>query len=244
MLSISGFFTQQALHNATSNVFNFIALLSAILLLLNPVIFVAHTGYNLYQAQTEAKQGGGEKKKHKSPKDHLHPRPKWHRWYAVAMGIHLLDAWFFRTIIPFFERARGDTVALPANDIQDLADICRLLWGIVRALSLFVIGLEIWDKRLELKTVLGKDWKNPRWGFAAVYLLAPAIVALSTLPVVIYFAFLALGNSTGFFRTVVRDAFTPDWRSGQDVFMKTATEVIKVVEVTPTAAKPAWKLWN
>jgi hypothetical protein len=162
------------------------------------------------------------------------------------MTVHLLDAWFFRSIIPFFERARSQR-DLPPDDLQDLADICRLLWGIVRCLSLFVIILEIWEQRLVLKTVLGQDYKNPKWGFAVSYFLAPAIVALAALPVAVYFIFLAVWNSSGFFWGVVRDAFTPDWRSGQDVFVKKATESVGTVAratPSPSALKPVWKIWD
>lgn len=159
---------------------------------------------------------------------------------AIA-AVHLLDAWFFRTIVPFFERARVQRETSP-DDLQDLADICRLLWGIVRALSLFVIGLEVREKRLELKKMIGEDYKNPKWGFVFSYFLAPTIVALAASPVAVYFVFLALWHSTGFFCLVVKEAFTPDWRSGQDVFVKTAAETIKVV-TTSAPTKPMWKVW-
>jgi hypothetical protein len=242
MLSLSHYLSQQFLYNATTNVFNVIALLSAILLLLDPILFVAHTGYIYYQS-TQADNTSVEKKKGRpSNKDHLHTKPQWWMWYGASIIIHLLDAWFFRTIIPFFERARSQR-DIPTDNVQDLADICRLLWGISRSLSLFVIGLEIWDKRLELKTVLGQNYKNPKWGFALGYFIAPAIIALAASPVALYFVLLGVWNSGGFFVQVIKEAFKPDWRRGQDVFVKTATETVTILpKVTPT--KPTWKVWN
>src|SRR5271170_6397619 len=144
---------------STTNVFNVIAFLSAILLLLDPIFFVVHTGYNFYQAHQALKQkekGKGKEKEssRKNPKERIPPpEAEWWKWYAVSATIHLLDAWFFRSIIPFFERARSQRDS-PPNDLQDFADVSRLLWGIVRSLSLFVVGLEIWEKRLVLKSVL------------------------------------------------------------------------------------------
>jgi hypothetical protein len=240
------------LYNATTNVFNVIALLSAILLILDPVVFVLHTGYSFYlheqarkAADEKASAGPSASTRAKGPPRTDEPQPAWWKWYAVSATIHLLDAWFFRSIIPFFERVRsahypGDG---RPDDLQDLADISRLLWGIVRALSLFVITLEVWEKRLVLKTVLGQHWKNPKWGFAISYFLSPAIVAVSGSPVVVYFAFLAVWNSAGFFWSVIKQAFKPDWRRTQDVFVQTATKVVTVVK-SPTATKPVWKFWE
>ena len=225
------------LYVATTNLFNAIAFLSAILLLLDPLVFAFHTVYGYYRAQKALKEQDGKKFK-KAPALN---KPVWWKWYALSATIHLLDAWFFRSIIPFFERARTHKDQAP-NDLQDLADISRLLWGIIRSLSLFVITLEIWEKRLVLKTVLGQHWTNPKWGFAVSYFVAPSVIALSALPVAVYFILLGVWNSTGFFWMVIKDAFSPDWRHGQDVFVLTVTE--KVIQVHETAkAKPVWKVW-
>src|SRR5579859_6737770 len=211
------------LYASTINVFNFTALISATLLLLDPVVFTIHTGYDYYQArqalkaETE-KSGGATRAQPQRKHGAKNPKTVWWKWYVISATVHLFDAWFFRSIIPFFERARSQK-DLPPNDFQDLADIVRLLWGIIRALSLFVIALEIWEKRLVLNQVLGMHWKNPKWGFATSYFLAPMIIAVSGIPVVIYLVVLALWNSTGFFWGVIKEAFTPDWRSGQDVFV-------------------------
>ena len=240
------------LYVATTNLFNVIALLSAVLLLLDPIVFIAHSGYNFYlsvqetkAAATREKPKGRSQPPRQNLQDRIPPKTEWWKWYVVSATIHLFDAWFFRSIIPFFERARSQHDA-PPNDLQDLADISRLLWGIVRTLSLFVIALEIWEQRLVLTTVLGQHYKNPKWGFAVSYFLAPAIVALGALPVAIYFILLGLWNSGGFFWGVVKEAFTPDWRSGQDVFVKKAAETIAVVKKTTSTPipKPAWKFWE
>ena len=247
-MSYSYYVSGQFLYAATTNVFNVIAILSAILFLLDPLVFVAHTGYNFYlskQATKRANEKAPERRSRRAPEppeETLQPKPQWWKWYLASATVHLFDAWFFRSIIPFFERAQAQR-EVPSNDLQELADICRLLWGIVRTLSLFVIGLEVWEKRLVLKTVLGQQYKNPKWGFAISYFLAPAIVALAASPVALYLVCRVLWNSTGFFWAVVKEAFTPDWRSGQDVFVKKATETVKVVETT-IATKPVWKFWD
>jgi hypothetical protein len=253
-MALGYYVSAEFLYVATVNVFNVIALLSAILLLLDPILFVAHTAFNYYLAQQALKPPPGKQTKGNSdrqdpranPQNRLHPKPEWWKWYVVSALIHLLDAWFFRSIIPFYERARSQHDA-PPDDLQDLADISRLLWGIVRCLSLFVIALEVWEKRLVLKTVLGQDYKNPKWGFAISYFLAPAIVAIAASPVAVYLMLLALRNSIGFFWGVVKEAFTPDWRTGQDVFVKTATETATVVakaSSAPGVTNPFWKVWT
>ena len=252
-MALSHYVSAEFLYVATVNVFNVIALLSAILLLLDPILFVAHTAFNYYLAQQALKPPPEKQTKGSSdrqgprtnPQSRLHPKPEWWKWYAVSALIHLLDAWFFRSIIPFYERARSQRDATP-DDLQDLADISRLLWGIVRSLSLFVIALEVWEKRLVLKTVLGQDYKNPKWGFAISYFLAPAIVAIAASPVAVYLILLALRNSVGFFGGVIKEAFTPDWRTSQDVFIKTATQAAAVMADTssaPSVTKSAWKIW-
>jgi hypothetical protein len=229
------------LYVATTNIFNFIALLSAVLLILDPILFTFHSGYNYYVAYKAQKVADASGK----PVSRIPPRGTrpvvWWKWYAVSATIHLLDAWFFRSIIPFFERARANQ-GQPANDLQDLADITRILWGIVRSLSLFVISLEVWEKRLVLRHVLGQQWNSPKWGFAIVYFIAPGIIALSAVPVVAYFVALALWNSTGFLWFVIKDAFTPDWRHGQDVFVARITETVTEKVATATEA-PGWKFW-
>jgi hypothetical protein len=247
-MTLSYCLTGEFLHIATANVFNVVALLSAVLLLLDPILFLVHSGYNYYlhlQAEkAEAEKRAGKPPSEQSrnrPKDHLNATPEWWKWYLAAFVIHFFDAWFFRTIIPFFERARAQR-DLPTNDLQDLADISRLMWGIIRSLSLFVIGIEVWEKRLVLVTVLGTKWKNPKWGFAVLYFLAPTIVAVAVSPVVLYFVLLGVWNSGGFFWGVIKEAFTPDWRSSQDVFVKTATETVTTTVGTATASPkaPAW----
>ena len=247
-MTLSYCLTGEFLHIATTNVFNVVALLSAVLLLLDPILFLVHSGYNYYlhlQAEkAEAEKRAGKPPSEQSrnrPKDRLNATPEWWKWYLAAFVIHLFDAWFFRTIIPFFERARAQR-DLPTNDLQDLADISRLMWGIIRSLSLFVIGIEVWEKRLVLVTVLGTKWKNPKWGFAVLYFLAPTIVAVAVSPVVLYFVLLGVCNSGGFFCGVIKEAFTPDWRSSQDVFVKTATETVTTTVGTATASPkaPVW----
>jgi hypothetical protein len=243
-LSYSYYVSSEFLYLATANLFNVIALVSAMLLLFDPILFLAHTGYNYYLAQQALKTGEKEKRKGPpKPKD----APQWWKWYAVGITIHLLDAWFFRTIFPFYERVQSLRISPPPpDDLNDLADISRILWGIVRTLSLFVIGLEIWDQRLVLKSLLGQTYTSPKWWFALSYFLAPAIVALSASPVAIYFVVLALWNSGGFFWGVIKDAFTPDWRTSQDVFVKTATttvtSTIKIAEsvATPVSVTNVW----
>ena len=238
----------QFLFIATTNLFNAIAFLSALLLLLDPALFVAHTFYNFYAVQPVSTQANRKRRRGSSegqqsrpdPQNRLTAKIQWWKWYGASAVIHLLDAWFFRSIIPFFERARSQLDS-PADDLQDLADICRLLWGIVRALSVFVVALEVWEKRLVLKTVLGQDYMNPKWGFAISYFIAPAIVAISALPVGVYFILIALWKSVGFFWDVVGEAFTPDWRSSQDVFVKTPTDI--AVAPTASVTVPAWKFW-
>lgn len=245
-MSLSYYFTADFLHIAITNVFNVVALLSAIMLLLDPILFLAHSGYNYYlhlqaeKAQAEKRAGKPPSEKSRSTaKDTLTPTPEWWKWYLAAFFVHLFDAWFFRTIIPFFERARVQRDMSPSH-LQDLADIARLMWGIVRTLSLFVIGIEVWEKRLVLVTVLGKEWKNPKWGFACLYLLAPTIVAVAVSPVVLYFVLLGVWNSSGFFWGVIKEAFTPDWRSSQDVFVKTATQTTTATVTTESAKAGAW----
>ena len=246
-MSLNYYLTGEFLHVATTNVFNFIAFLSAIMLLLDPILFVVHTAYNYYlhlqaeKAETEKRAGKSPSEVSRTlPKDRLNVTPEWWKWYLAAFVIHLFDAWFFRTIIPFFERARAQR-DLPPNDLQDLADIARLMWGIVRSLSLFVIGIEVWEKRLVLVTVLGKEWKNPKWGFAVFYFLAPAIVAVAASPVAAYFVLLGLWNSWGFFWGVIKEAFTPDWRNKQDVFVKTATDSVTATVTVATTTKESTK---
>ena len=246
-MDISCYLSSKFLFIATANVFNVIALISAILLLLDPILFVAHTGYNFYQlkkaeknpppAQTRSK-GRAEVNPYRQP-----PYTAWWKWYVVAGIVHLLDAWFFRTFMPFLERARSE-IEQPQDDLRDLVDIARLLWGIVRALSILVIALEILEKRLVLKTVLGEDYKNPKWGFAIAVFLAPAIVVISFTPVVVYWLLLALWNSTGFFYRVIVDAFTPDWRTGQDVFVTSKIRETIVIKATEAPKPPMWKLWG
>ena len=245
-MSWSYYVSGDFLYVSTTNIFNVIALLSAILLLLDPILFIVHSGYNYYVAQQASKPTTEKRKETRANlQNRVSPKTEWWKWYIVSATIHLLDAWFFRSIVPFFERARSQR-DLPPNDLQDLADISRLLWGIVRSLSLFVIILEIWEQRLVLKTVLGQNYKNPKWGFAVSYFLAPGVVALSALPVAIYFVLLAVWNSSGFFWGVITDAFTPDWRRGQDVFVKPAKETVTLVaKATPVPSiKPAWKFWE
>jgi len=242
MMPLSYYLSGSFLYNSTTNVFNVIALISAILLIVDPILFIAHTGYNFYlsrQTITPAPEKP-TKGRSKSSTSHLQATPTWWKWYAVAATIHLLDAWFFRSIIPFFERARASKGLSPPDDMQDLADICRLLWGIIRALSIFVIGLEIWENRLDVTKSLGQNYKNPKWGFALSFFLAPGIIALSALPVVGYLVFLGCWNSLGFLSSVIKEALKPDWRRGQDVFVKTST---KVVTVVPTET-PRWKIWG
>jgi hypothetical protein len=232
------------LYAATTNVFNVIALLSAVLLLLDPIVFVAHSGYNFYadhKAQTAVAEAPEKPKSRKAPPPSR--KPVWWKWYAVSATIHLLDAWFFRSIVPFFERAQANQGKPSTSDLQDIADITRILWGIVRSLSLFVIGLEIWETRLVLKSVLGQHYDNPKWGFAISYFVAPAIIAVAALPVGGYLVVLALWNSTGFFLAVVKDAFTPDWRHGQDVFVARITETV-TSKVAAATSQPVWKFWG
>jgi hypothetical protein len=242
-MPLSYYLSGPFLYNSTTNVFNFIALISAILLILDPILFVAHTGYNYYLSRqtTAPPEKPKGRSKGTSSASHLHATPSWWKWYVVAGLIHLLDAWFFRSIIPFFERARASKGLPTPDDMQDLADICRLLWGIIRALSIFVIGLEIWENRLDLTKTLGQNYKNPKWGFAVSSLLAPGIVAVSAVPVVVYLICLGVGNSLGFFSGVVKDALKPDWRRTQDVFVKTAT---KVVTPLPAETNSKWKFWG
>src|SRR5437667_62950 len=153
-MSWSYYVSWEFLYVTTPNVFNVIALLSAILVLLDPIVFIAHSGYNYYAAIKEAnpsKQKQKEKGRaapRQNLQDRLPEKLEWWKWYAASVSIHLLDAWFFRSIIPFFERAQNQH-DLPVDDFQDLADISRLLWGIVRTLSLFVILLEIWEQRFD-----------------------------------------------------------------------------------------------
>jgi hypothetical protein len=234
------------LYNATTNVFNVVALLSAILFILDPVVFVVHTGYNYYLHVQATKAANEKTTKGRRSHQSEEPQPAWWKWYAISATIHILDAWFFRSIIPFFERVRSPRYPGDGrpDDLQDTADISRLLWGIVRVLSLFVVLLEVWEKRLELKKILGQHWKNPKWGFAISYFVSPAIIALAASPVAIYFACLGVWNSTGFFWSVIKEAFTPDWRRTQDVFAQTATKVVTVVKSTPTETKPVWKFWE
>lgn len=239
-MPLSYYFTGNSLYNSTTNVFNVIALISAILLILDPILFVAHTGYNFYLSRQTTAPPEKPKGRSKSSAAHLQAAPTWWKWYAVAAAIHLLDAWFFRSIIPFFERARASKGLSPPDDMQDLADICRLLWGIIRALSIFVIGLEIWENRIDLTKSLGQNYKNPKWGFAVSCFLAPGIIAFSALPVAGYLVFLGCWNSLGFLSGVVREALRPDWRRGQDVFVKTST---KVVTQLPKET-PKWKIWG
>src|SRR5579862_6816403 len=216
------YFSGLFLYNSTTNVFNFIALISAVLLILDPILFVAHTGYNVYLSRQVRAPAEKPRGRAKAASSLTHAAPTWWKWYAVAATIHLLDAWFFRSIIPFFERAGASNRHTTPDDMQDLADICRLLWGIVRALSIFVIGLEVWDNRLELKKTLGQNYKDPKWGFAVACFMAPAIVAFAALPVLGYLVCLAAWNSLGFFGGVVKEALKPDWRRTQDVFAKTS----------------------
>jgi len=242
-MSISYYWSYEFFYVSTTNLFNLIALFSAILFILDPIVFLGHTGYNVYHKYKHEKDPAPEKRS--TAKD-LSESAHWWKWHAVSAGVHLLDAWFFRSIIPFLERARANRSNPPSpDDFQDLADICRLLWGIVRTLSLFVIALEIWEQRLLLKTVLGTDKKNPKWAFAVSYFITPAIIAVAAIPVVVYFLLLALRNSTGFLWSVIKEAFTPDWRHGQDVFVKTAIQVktvIATVTATPSGVS-AWKFW-
>jgi magnesium-transporting ATPase (P-type) len=249
-MSLSYYTSSSFLYAATTNVFNVIAILSAILFILDPILFLIHTTYKFYlslyppEPPSESGKSKGRDNAPKPPKERLVAKVAWWKWYLVAATIHLFDAWFFRTIIPFYERARA-LKELSGDNLQELADIARLLWGIVRGLSLIVIGMEIWEQRLVLKSTLGEDYKNPKWAFAASYLIAPAIVGVSLVPVAVYLALLAVWHSTGFFWSVVREAFTPDWRSGQDVFVKHATSTaVGVSTGTPIApAKPLWKVW-
>ena len=246
VMALSDYLSSKFLFIATANVFNVIALISAILLLLDPILFLAHTAYNFYQLKKAEKnpppekgrgKARGEVNPHRAP-----PNTAWWKWYVVVGIIHLLDAWFFRTFIPFLERARNG-VETPGDDLRDLVDIARLLWGIVRALSILVLALEILEKRLVLKTVLGEDYKNPKWGFAIAVSLAPAIVIIAFSPVVVYWLLLALWNSTGFFWGVIVDAFKPDWRTGQDVFVTKIRETI-VIKATETSKPALWQFWR
>jgi hypothetical protein len=260
-MSLSYYWSADFAYVATTNIFNFIAFLSAIFLILDPLVFLSHTGYDVYYdkkggretSPSSDKRGSRSGSHSRNDARSTHVKTQWWKWYAVSATVHLMDAWFFRTIIPFYERAslhrRSGQPPLP-DDLQEFADICRLMWGIVRALSLFVILIEVWEKRLVIKDTLGKDYKNPKWGFAVSYFLAPAIVAISLVPVAFYFFILALQNSTGFFMNVIKDAFTPDWRSGQDVFVKTATTTATktIVRIKPSAGtsvttKPKWGLF-
>jgi len=253
-MPISYYWSCEFAYVATTNVFNFIAFLSAVLLILDPLIFLSHTGYTVYHEskstrETTPTEKRGSGRSHRAETRSSLSKPQWWKWYAVSAGVHLLDAWFFRTIIPFYERAQSHRQSgqpPSPDDMQEFADICRLLWGIVRTLSLFVIGIEIWEKRLVVKDLLGKEYKNPKWGFAVSYFLAPVIVALSLVPVAVYFLILTCKNSTGFLWSVIKEAFTPDWRRGQDVFVKTttATSTKTVIKLQPSGvAKPAWKFW-
>jgi hypothetical protein len=253
-MPLSYYWSSEFAYVATTNVFNLIAFLSAVFLLFDPLVFLSHTGYSIYHDRKAVREPSPASEKRGSRGSHsrhesraLPEKTQWWKWYAVSATVHLMDAWFFRTIIPFYERAKAHRLSgLPPqpNDIEEFADICRLLWGIVRALSLFVILIELWEKRLVIKDILGKDYKNPKWGFAVSYFLAPAIVASSLVPVVIYFFILACRNSTGFFWNVIKDAFKPDWRTGQNVFVKTATTtstktVLKIKGATGTASTVA-----
>ena len=239
------YFSGEFLYNSTTNVFNFIALISAILLILDPLLFIAHTGYNFYLSRKVASPAAEKPKgrpRAASASQHHHATPSWWKWYVVAASIHLLDAWFFRSIVPFFERARASKGVPHPDDLQDLADISRLLWGILRALSIFVIGLEVWENRLNLTKTLGQNYKNPKWGFAASCFLAPTIVVVSAVPVVGYWVLWAGWNSLGFLTGVVTQALKPDWRRTQDVFVKTATEVVTALPTSET--NPKWKFWG
>jgi hypothetical protein len=252
MAMLSYYTSSSFLYAATTNIFNVIAILSAILFLLDPILFAIHTGYkfylSLYPSPEQAEPGDKRKKPAPAPKGRVHPATQWWKWYLAAATIHLFDAWFFRTIIPFYERAQASKDLTPDN-LEELADITRLLWGIIRGLSLVVVGMEIWEKRLVLKSALGEDYKNPKWAFAASYLVAPAIVGTALVPVGAYLAVLGVWHSIGFFWSVVREAFTPDWRSGQDVFVKYAETVVRVGATgTPipkpvATGKPVWKVW-
>src|SRR5271163_4239693 len=143
IMALSDYFASKFLFIATANVFNVIALISAILLLLDPILFVAHTGYNFYHLKKAEKNPPPEKGRGKSRAEvnpyRTPPYTAWWKWYVVTGTIHLLDAWFFRTFIPFLERARTG-IETPADDLRDLVDIARLLWGIVRSLSILVIA--------------------------------------------------------------------------------------------------------
>ena len=249
IMNLSYYTSSAFLYAATTNVFNLIALLSAILFIVDPIAFLIHGGYKFYLSlyPPPPPETTGKSKSRApppAPKDRISDRTPWWKWYLAAATIHLFDAWFFRTIIPFYERAQA-TKDLAPDNLQELADITRLLWGIVRALSLIVVGMEIWEKRLILKSTLGEDYRNPKWAFAASYLIAPAIVGTCLVPVAAYLVLLTVWHSTGFFWIVVKEAFTPDWRSGQDVFVKHVTEtVVKLSTMAPAATtKPLWKVW-
>jgi len=247
-MSISYYWSSQFAYVATTNIFNFIAFLSAIFLILDPIVFLSHTGYDFYYREKAGREPspstekrGGRGAHNRADARASQPKPQWWKWYAVSATIHLMDAWFFRTIIPFYERAsvyRLSGQPPSPDDLQEFSDICRLMWGIVRALSLFVILIELWEKRLVVKDLLGKDYKNPKWAFAVSYFVAPAIIAISLIPVVIYFVLFGLWNSTGFFWNVVTEAFTPDWRKGQDVFTKIATTTATktIVKIRPSTS--------
>jgi len=226
IMALSDYFSSKFLFIATANVFNVIALISAILLLLSPIVFVAHTGYNFYHFQKAEKIPPQQTGRRAEVNPYRHPPyTAWWKWYVVTGIIHLLDAWFFRTFMPFLERARSG-IETPAKDLGDLIDIARLLWGIVRALSIVVIAVEILEKRLILETVS----------------LAPMIVAISFSPVALYWLLLATWNSTGFLWGVIVDAFKPDWRTGQDVFAPSNTaEIITAMEAPKP---PQWRIWG
>src|SRR5271169_753882 len=100
--------SKEFLYASTTNVFNFIALISAILLLLDPILFIVHSGYNYYIAQQSQKPTNEKRKETRANlQSRIPQKVEWWKWYLVSMTIHLLDAWFFRTIVPFFERARS-----------------------------------------------------------------------------------------------------------------------------------------
>src|SRR5271163_2777560 len=89
IMALSDYFASKFLFIATANVFNVIALISAILLLLDPILFVAHTGYNFYQLRKAEKAPAATEKKTRgkaseSTHHRIPPHTEWWKWYLVS----------------------------------------------------------------------------------------------------------------------------------------------------------------
>jgi len=111
-------------------------------------------------------------------------------------------------------------------------------------LSILIVSIEIMDHRLDPKSVLGSNFRNPKRLLAMSWFIGPALVVISALPVVLYFFVVMCWHSVGFCWSVVMEAFSPDWRTSQDVFVATARETVTIVQPEATElAKPFWQVW-